>query len=253
MTKLPSLIFTLLISCNIYTQEEPTNTKSLGEHQQPNWAEDAYGWLVYELDSLGLHYTTVTNRAFYEKHQKKDEWQELHFTDITSFTIDSTQTFRVDNLQFEATYNEDMGYNETADYYYGGIEELKIYLGGLHIQTIKNIEDPTALGLVYIGIYDYNLDGTPDLKLRLNDNFFKFLLFNPKNSTFEHIQEWDYMRPLYYSKSQKQIITAPDGTAHYGEFYRYQLDGLHLDKLNTYYYHKINGEEGSFVTIVDAK
>mgnify|MGYP001355367899 CR=1 FL=1 len=214
----------------------------------PNWAYDQYDYLKHELDSLGLRYKTMRNEDFYKSFFTKD-WVDFEEVESSRFYINSNDTIQTGNLKFEILFDDKLSYMDKLGYY-GGIREMKIFKNGKHIQTMHNIEDPTAIGIVDFSVGDYNLDGHPDIKMRLNDNYFKFLLFNPISKKFEHIESWDYLRTRHFNTVKKQLLTNPEGTAVYGEFYLYQVKDTTLNKLKTFYYHKINDSIGSFITEV---
>jgi hypothetical protein len=247
-----SILF--LCSCNSKDSNAKVSSEEIEIHTEvkqsdkPNWSEYPYAYLKYELDSLGLSYKTIRDEDF----NLFDGWVDFKAVESPRFYINSNDTFEIGNLKFEIIFDEKLSYLEKLGHY-GGIKEMKIFKNGKHIQTMQNIEDPTAVGIVDFAVGDYNLDGHQDLKMRLNDNYFKSLLFNPVLQKFEHIESWDYLRTGKFNLTKKQLVTTPEGTAGYGDFHLYQVSDTELKKLKTYYYHTINDSIGTFITEVTIK
>lgn len=263
-------LISLSFSCNqknkeekvqeIETQTEQTPQKpeeqpksSDNESKQPNWSYDPYGYLTYDLDSLGLKYETISDEIFQSRY-KESEWVYLKNSEITQFYISSDTILNINTFRFEIDFDEKMNYNENAGSHYGGIAEMRVIKNGKQIQQLRNIEDIRALGVIEITFYDINLDGHIDMSFILSEgkgNFYEYYIFNPTRDRFEHYREWDYIRPNLYNKSLKQFLTIPYGTAIVGEFALYQINGNNIKEIKTFHYHPINGKEGSFITIVN--
>lgn len=237
------------IEQNLQKEEEKPESNT-NKSKQPNWAYDPYGYLTYELDSLGLKYETISNEIFQSRYKERD-WVYLKNSEITQFYISSDTILNIDTFRFEIDFNEKMNYNENAGGFYGGIAKMRVIKNGKHIQTLKNIEDATALGIIRFSFYDYNFDGYLDIQIPLNDNYPQYYIFNSKEKQFELVKEWNYIKPYLFNKSKKQFKTSPDGTASVGSFNLFQINGNVLEKLKTFHYHPINEKEGSFITIVN--
>lgn len=233
---------------------------------KPNWSEDNYGYLKYELDSLGLKYTTMKGKEFDEIYRNPEKWESTDFEGYSNsyrkyapneeylrFGIDSTQTFQVGVFTFEAVYDENMSFSENIGNW-GGIRQMTISKNSRHLQTMTDIKDIFGFGVVQIEFYDFNLDGHIDMRFVLAEgkaHFHEYFLFNPQKQIFKHAEDWDYIRPDYYNFKEKQFLTIPYGTAGYGDFGLYQINGSKLRQLKKIYYHSMLNTDESFITVVD--
>lgn len=250
-------ILLIITSCNTKQKEavetEPAIEDSIKNSiEQPNWSYDPYDELINELDSLGLHYETITFDEYNERYSEQS-WVYLDRSNIIVFNITSDTIFDVGDFHFKVKYDAKMNYNDNAGSHYGGISEMKIFKNKKEIQRLKSVEDIRALGTVEIAFYDINLDGHIDMRFILSEgkgNFYEYHLFNPEKTQFEHREEWDYLRPNRYNYSKKQFITIPYGTAIVGDYGLYQINGNTITKIKTFHYHPIIEKNDSFITIV---
>jgi hypothetical protein len=240
------------IEQNLQKEEEKPESNT-NKSKQPNWAYDPYGYLIYELDSLGLKYETVTFDEFNNRY-KETAWEYLDNSKVILFNVSSDTILNVKNFRFEIDFDDKMNFNENAENHYGGISQMRIIKDNKQIQELRNIEDVRALGVVEIAFYDVNLDGHIDMRFIISEgkgNFYEYYFYNPSQNRFINNEDWEYVRPNRYNKSLKQFITIPYGTAMVGEFALYQLDGVGIKKIKTFHYHPINEKGDSFITIVN--
>jgi len=262
----------LLLACNSKTEQKPVQTaeekQAAKEAILKKWEEDslkhqehqkqaleseikAYNNFLKELDSQGLKYESMSYEIFDSLYTNPKHWTREWRESYVFFEIDSSQTFQVGNLKFEAVYEENMV--KDAEFPYGGVREMHISKKGKHLQTMKNLKDIRALGIVYVGFYDFNLDGYKDMRFLLSEGkgyFYEYYLFNSKTQQFEHAKEWDYIRPDFYNIPQKHFFTIPYGTCCDGDYELYQINGTKLKKLKKIYYNSL-GEYDGRNTVVD--
>jgi len=234
--------------------EEEIEVIEVDKPDESLYLADDYKIITDYLDSLGLKYTTMKGEDFEELYQDPNYWTRDWEDDFLSFEIDSSQTFQVGQFKFEAIYDENMSYSENLRRHYGGISKLHISKNGKQLQTITSIEDILALGTVHITFYDFNLDGHKDMRFILDEgkwHFYRYYLYNPKKQLFEIAEDWDYVRPYYYNIEEKQFFSVPYGTAGFGDFGLYQINGNKLRRLKKIYYHGMFNSDESFATVVN--
>lgn len=173
--------------------------------------------------------------------QKDKDWTHIEDENIKSIKISKVNTIvEIDNFRFEMLWDEKLSYSENLGNY-GGVAEIKVYKNGKSVQILGKIEDSNALDFIDFTFYDYNMDGHIDFSYFISCGkgcWPAYYLYNPMKQNFEHVKEWDYIKPWELNKVKKQFLTVPDGTAMEGEQKRYQIDGLKLKVLETIYYGK---------------
>ncbi|MAT90250.1 XAC2610-related protein [Marixanthomonas ophiurae] len=160
------------------------------------------------------------NFSYAQNFNNINNWVLFENEDITTFKITKSETIKINNLLFEAKWNDSLSYSNNIGYY-GGVSELKLSFKGKYIQTIKNIEDGIALGEIPITFYDFNMDGFLDFYIRIDCGkvcHLNYYFFDETSSTFIYKKEWDYVNIFKLNKIKKQILTEPDGTALKGDY-----------------------------------
>ncbi|MDP3314073.1 hypothetical protein [Lutibacter sp.] len=153
---------------------------------------------------------------------------------VPFFTITKTEVLKFQNLTFNVKWDGKLSYSENLGYNYGGIGELKIYYKNRLLQTINNIEDETALGTIYLYLYDFNMDGFLDFSIRSECGkscYYQYYLYNSFKNQFQHQVEWDSIRISQLNKKTKQLLTEPEGTATEGQSYIYKIEDHKLTLL----------------------
>jgi len=253
------ITFIFFTACNSGNKEnqssqdnEPAETYALdtpNDYQNNFYDNDDYELLLAKLDSLGLNYETISLKEESLRYAKP-EWKNREYDAGRAFNITKSDTIQFENFKFEIEFDDKMNFNENANAYYGGIKSMKVFYKENQVQTLTNIEDARALGIVELYMDDFNQDGHIDIKIPLTDNFPYYLMFNPKTKQFSHLEEWDYIKVSQTNKKQKQFFTSPDGSANYGNYYLIQINGNKLIKLKKFYYHTIKEQRDTFITIV---
>ncbi|WP_310991017.1 XAC2610-related protein [Aequorivita marina] len=154
--------------------------------------------------------------------------QQKDFELRTSLSFTKSETLTVENLAFQAIWDDKLSYSDNIGYY-GGIAEMRVFKDNQHLQTIKNIEDGIALGKINFEVFDYNMDGYLDFTVPIDCGRscnYSYYLYNSETKKFEHRKEWDYLRIQRMNKDKKQIISQPDGMKNNRK--NYQVDGLKL-------------------------
>lgn len=149
----------------------------------------------------------------------------------TTLSFTKSETLSVDDLSFQAIWDDKLSYSDNIGYY-GGIGELKVFKDNQYLQTIKNIEDGIALGNINFNVYDYNMDGYLDFTVPIDCGRscnYSYYLYNPETKKFEHRIEWDYLRIQKMNKEKKQIISQPDGMEDNRK--TYQVNGMKLTEI----------------------
>ncbi|WP_233883015.1 XAC2610-related protein [Tenacibaculum piscium] len=129
-------------------------------------------------------------------------------------SIKNNETFKIKQFNFVITWDEKLSYSSNLERHYGGIKLLEIYEKDKHLTSFQNIEDPTALDEIVIRFYDYNLDGFIDFSLPISvggSSWLRYYIYNPTTKKYLHEKEWDYLRIQKIDKTNKRILTQPDG------------------------------------------
>ena len=158
-------------------------------------------------------------------------FQDFSEEEIYSIRIDSTQKHVIGDFVFDAYWDEKLSYSENRGEYYGGIKNLVISRNEDQLQTINKIEDEIGLGDIIFKFYDYNFDGYIDFTIPIDCGkscFEKYYLFNPELNQFIHKKSWDYIRIKKIDKTNKLILTVPDGIASQSTQKTYRVSGLDL-------------------------
>lgn len=145
----------------------------------------------------------------------------------TTRTFTKSKAQSINDISLKSIWDDKLSYSENLGYY-GGISELKILKNNTLIQTIKNIEDGIGLGEIRFTFYDYNMDGYLDFTIPINCGnscYDSYYLFNPRTNKFEHSKSWDYLRIDKLNKSEKKILSIPDGIATDTSQSLYKIDG----------------------------
>ncbi|SDS51078.1 hypothetical protein SAMN05216503_3293 [Polaribacter sp. KT25b] len=153
---------------------------------------------------------------------------DLKDKDIVFKTVNKSQIFKVNNFKFNVTWDKKLSYSNNLGSY-GGIKELKIYKGNKLVNVFKNIEDPNALNQIVFRFFDYNLDGYIDFSVQIDSGkstWEKYYLYNPTENKYEHIETWDYLRIQKIDKTNKRILTQPDGNVDNRELFK--IEGVKL-------------------------
>ncbi|ARV15785.1 XAC2610-related protein [Polaribacter sp. SA4-12] len=154
---------------------------------------------------------------------------DLKDKDIVFKTVNKSQIFKVNNFKFIVTWDKKLSYSSNFESHYGGIEELQIYKDGQCMNSFKNMEDPTALDRIVFRFYDYNLDGYIDFTVPIDsgkNTWEKYYLYNPTKNKYEHIETWDYLRIQKIDKTNKRILTQPDGNGDNRELFKIEGNKL---------------------------
>ncbi|ALU75854.1 XAC2610-related protein [Tenacibaculum finnmarkense] len=128
--------------------------------------------------------------------------------------VKNSQTFKIKEFNFVITWDEKLSYSSNLERHYGGIKLLEICKKDMHITSFNNIEDPTALDEIVIRFYDYNLDGFIDFAMPISvggSTWLRYYIYNPTTKKYLHEKEWDYLRIQKIDKTNKRILTQPDG------------------------------------------
>ena len=64
-----------------------------------------------------------------------------------------------------------------------------------------------------------------DFRIPANDNWYFYYIFNPKLNKFEYKNNWDVIKIQKIDKTNKQILTQPDGNYQEDTRKLYQVKG----------------------------
>jgi|TARA_B110000091_G_scaffold12237_2_gene11826 hypothetical protein len=160
------------------------------------------------------------------------QFLDLKDKDIVFKSVNKSQIFKVNNFKFIVTWDKKLSYSSNFESHYGGIKELKIYKGNKLLNVFKDIDDPNALNQIVFRFYDYNLDGYIDFSVPIDsgkNTWEKYYLYNPTENKYEHITTWDYLRIQKIDKTNKRILTQPDGNVDNRELFK--IEGNKLIKV----------------------
>ena len=155
---------------------------------------------------------------------KKKEWSYFSEEKVEILQLKGTDSLTVENLDFKSVWDYEMNFSDNIGYY-GGIDRLSIYKNDKLIQVITEIDDNIALGYITFWFYDFNFDGYLDFRIPANDNWYFYYIFNPKLNKFEYKNNWDVIKIQKIDKTNKQILTQPDGNYQEDTRKLYQVKG----------------------------
>ncbi|MCK0131599.1 hypothetical protein MWU59_08795 [Flavobacteriaceae bacterium F08102] len=161
---------------------------------------------------------------------QETHWQEFPQEAIVALEINKTATYQVERFTLDVVWDKALSHSANIGAY-AGIKKLRVFKANKLLQTIDSIEDVTALGTIHFSFYDYNLDGYIDFSIPLacgKNCAKKYYLFNPKRNQFEHIPAWDYLSIQKIDKSNKLLLSQPDGNAAEDNRKIYQIKGLEI-------------------------
>ncbi|NRB58311.1 MAG: hypothetical protein HRU50_00045 [Winogradskyella sp.] len=161
---------------------------------------------------------------------KNNESFSDEFLDSISINIDVTKytkMFKANHLSFKVIWDQKLSFSDNIGHY-GGIKELEIYKRGNNLNTLYNLEDAKALGLIQFQFDDFNFDGELDFRIPVNDKHWKYYLFNPTANIYGHAKDWDHVRLIKTDKKNKLITSRNWSNATQYEDKVYEVEGLKL-------------------------
>ncbi|MDC9721147.1 MAG: hypothetical protein PSN34_00055 [Urechidicola sp.] len=182
---------------------------------------------IYGKNGMTIGETTYMNG---DKIESSFNLEPFDNENISSFSIEKTMKFTIENYTFSIYWDEKLSHSENIGYY-GGIKSMTISKDGKTLNELYEIEDKIALGEINLMFYDYNFDGYIDFTIPLNCGkicWKEYYLFNPKSNQFEHKKEWDYLRIRQIDKINKWIKSESSGNTVTDNSKLYKVKGLEL-------------------------
>jgi hypothetical protein len=133
--------------------------------------------------------------------------------EILYLNISETGIYEIGDIRFEILWEKEMEPNQNLGYL-GGITDLKIFKEGAQVNCFENLVDPVGLGEINFEFFDFNLDGHLDFRFPIavgQSRWDQYFIYSERNSRFEHLPSWDYLKIHKVNKLDKLIITHSDG------------------------------------------